>query len=452
MKRAKKIAIVHYRAGRTDGVSLEIEKRKRILQDLGHDVRIVSGPVHNHSDFVIEELEFDAPEVRAIKENSFTYFGKQTLSEHALMDRMASMAQRIEAAFWAYHQQQRFEALLVHNLFSHGRHIAAASAFARIARRLNGPVIATHHDYYWERVEYQEPAHPSIQRYLDRYVPPALKNLTHVSINSLAQSALKKRRGIESTVLPDVFDFEQPPWRKDAYNADFLETIGVAADDLIILQATRIVARKGIELAIDFVKELTRHRKKLIGATLYNGKVLSNNSRIVFLLAGYAEASAQRYVEQLNKEIERAGIDARFISPLIAAERSKASQKVYALWDAYVFADLITYPSLVEGWGNQFIEAVFARKPIVLFEYPVFKADIKKDGYHVISLGDETRPRNETGLVTLPPQRLSQAVEATCDVLTAEETPAHLATNFNIGSAHHGFHVMRSFLDRALDS
>ncbi|MFB3052089.1 MAG: hypothetical protein ACE1Z0_08910, partial [Acidimicrobiia bacterium] len=81
-----------------------------------------------------------------------------------------------------------------------------------------------------------------------------------------------------------------------------------------------------------------------------------------------------------------------------------------------------------------------------------FKADIKKDGYHVISLGDETRPRNETGLVTLPPQRLSQAVETTCDVLTAEETPAHLATNFNIGSAHHSFHVMRSFLDRTLDS
>ena len=67
MHRAKKIAIVHYRAGRTDGVSLEIEKRKRILQDLGHDVHIVSGPLHNHSDFVIEELEFDAPEIRAIK-------------------------------------------------------------------------------------------------------------------------------------------------------------------------------------------------------------------------------------------------------------------------------------------------------------------------------------------------------------------------------------------------
>ena len=38
----KKIAIVHYRVGRTDGVSLEIEKRKAILEELGHEVKHIS--------------------------------------------------------------------------------------------------------------------------------------------------------------------------------------------------------------------------------------------------------------------------------------------------------------------------------------------------------------------------------------------------------------------------
>jgi len=447
---AKKIAIIHYRAGRTDGVSLEIEKRKRILQDLGHDVRIVSGPLHNGSDCVIEALEFDTPEIQAVKENSFRYFGKQTLGEQALVDRIASIAGRIEKAFLAYHRRERFDALLMHNIFSHGRHIAAASAFARIAEALGGPVVATHHDYYWERVEYQEPVHPWVRAYLDRYVPPALENVVHVSINSLARQALKKRRDIDSAVLPDVFDFEQPAWRQDAYNADFLESIDVAPDDLVVLQATRIVERKGIELAVDFVKELARNREKLIGKTLYNGKVLSPGSRIVFVLAGYAEASAQPYLAMLKTAIERAGIDARFIAPQIAAGRRAEPHKVYALWDAYVFADLVTYPSLVEGWGNQFIEAVFAQKPIVLFEYPVYRADIKPHGYHVISLGDETRSRNETGLVALPPRRLHRAAEEACAVLTSRQTPAHLAANFNTGRTHHGFPVMRAFLDRAL--
>ena len=79
MSKAIKIAIVHYRVGRTDGVSLEIDKRKSILQMLGHQVKLISGPIQNGSDFIIDELEFDLPKIREIKENSFKYFAQNTL-------------------------------------------------------------------------------------------------------------------------------------------------------------------------------------------------------------------------------------------------------------------------------------------------------------------------------------------------------------------------------------
>ncbi len=46
------------------------------------------------------------------------------------------------------------------------------------------------------------------------------------------------------------------------------------------------------------------------------------------------------------------------------------------------------------GFGNAFVEAVFAKKPIAVFEYPVFKADIKKEGYKTISFGDKSRQHN----------------------------------------------------------
>jgi len=56
----------------------------------------------------------------------------------------------------------------------------------------------------------------------------------------------------------------------------------------------------------------------------------------------------------------------------------KGGKGLYLLsLDTYVFADIISYPSIFEGWGNQFIEAVFAKKPVIVFEYPVFKSDIK---------------------------------------------------------------------------
>ena len=69
-----KIGIIHYRAGKTDGVSLEIVKRKAILEKLGYTVKIISGPENIGSDYVIPELEFELPEIQKIKTCSFSFF------------------------------------------------------------------------------------------------------------------------------------------------------------------------------------------------------------------------------------------------------------------------------------------------------------------------------------------------------------------------------------------
>ncbi len=443
----KKIAIIHYRAGRTDGVSLEMEKRKSILKSMGYEVRVISGPVQTGSDWIIDALEFDTPKIREIKENSFKYFGKKTLGIAELMDRISSVSRQIEEAFWEYQRREKFDVLLIHNIYSHGRHIAAASAFTRIAEKLGVPVVATNHDYYWERIEYQQPAYSEIEAYLKTFVPPDLPNITHVCINSLARKGLWELKGIDSVVFPDIFDFQQPAWVKDEFNADFLEKFGLREDDLIILQGTRIVQRKGIELAVQFVRELTGRKKRLQGHSLYNGKTLSEKSRIVFLLAGYAEESATPYLLKLKDEIEKSGIAARFISDSIGAQRQMAPHKKYSLWDAYVYADLVTYPSLFEGWGNQFIEAVFAKKPVVLFEYPVFKADIKREGYHYVSLGDTTMRPDSNGLVSLESSVLKAAVDETVQLLISSRTNSLLEDNFKIGAKYHSYDVLKKFLE-----
>ncbi len=449
MNPIKKIGIIHYRAGRTDGVSLEMEKRKTILQQLGCEVKIISGPLQNGSDFIIEELEFDTPAIREIKENAFAYFNQTTLSPAQLLHRIQQISSQIESAFLQYHQQEKFDALLVHNIFSHGRHIAAASAFTRIAQKTELPIISTNHDYYWEREEYQHPTSPEIQEYLTTYIPPKLPNITHVSINSIARERLLELRGIDSVVFPDIFDFCQPQWQPHQFNSDFLKTIGVQPHDLIVLQATRIVQRKGIELAIHFVEELSRRKREFIGKSLYNGKKIFGDSEIIFLLAGYAEDSAKSYLEKLKREIRRKNIRAKFVHRYIGAQRSAGPPKIYSLWDAYVYADLITYPSLYEGWGNQFIEAVFARKPVVLFEYPVFERDIQPEGYAYISLGNQYDTR-EDGLAVIPRLTMHKAVESAVKWLLSDETPQILEHNAALGKQFHDYAVMRQFLSQRL--
>ncbi len=443
-----KVAIVHYRVGRTDGVSLEIEKRKQILEQLGCDVRLISGPLQNGADFIIDALEFERADINSVKENSFAFFNKNELTPQALMALIDAISDQIEKDFDMIHRQEKFDLLLVHNLFSHGRHIAAASAFTRFAKKNCVPIISTNHDYYWERQEYLQPTSPEVENYLNEFVPPKAENILHVSINSIARGQLLKLRNIDSVVFPDIFDFDQAPWGIDDYNVGFRKQFGIDATDIVALQATRIVARKGIEIAVDFVKELQNRLQMMSGHIIYNGRHITKNSRLVFLLAGYAEKSASSYLEKLTKIIKKSGIDARFIHSSIASFRKEENgKKIYSLWDAYAHSDFVTYPSLYEGWGNQFIEAVFARKPVVLYEYPVFKEDIKKEGYHYISLGHNLAGNDD---VSISPEKIKQAADALVSMLLDKNTPSVLDENIRIGRKFHGYQVLAGFLEEQL--
>ena len=78
--------------------------------------------------------------------------------------------------------------------------------------------IAHHHDFYWERQRYQT---NGILDVLDTTFPAKLPTIQHVTINSIAQARLKARRGIDSLVIPNVYDFAPPPPEIDVIIANF---------------------------------------------------------------------------------------------------------------------------------------------------------------------------------------------------------------------------------------
>ena len=452
MSQQYKIGIIHYRVGRTDGVSLEIAKRKKILTSLGHEVHMIAGEFSNGHDYLIPELEADLPEIIAIKENAFSYFKKNSLSTEELMQRIDELSDKIKEAFLQYHQKNKFDFLLIHNIFSFTIHLPAAKAFAEIVDEENIPVIATNHDYYWERNAYTEATSKKVQNFLDTYVPYQHPNITYISINSLAQKELKRRRNIDSIIMGDILDFNEPAWQVDEYNKGFLSEIGAKENDLIILQATRIVKRKGIGLAVDVVEELTKRKSELVGKKLYNGKTITEDSSIVLVLPGYTELVDKKYRAKLEQKISKTNIKALFINDLVGAVRKTNSHKKYSLWDCYAHADIVTYPSLFEGWGNQFIEAIFAKKPIILFEYPVFKADIKKEDYSYISLGDKTSGTDDNGLVQVDKSTMQKVCKEAINTLLSKATPSELEKNFAIGKRYHHTTVLVELLKRNIDN
>jgi mannosylglucosylglycerate synthase len=66
--------------------------------------------------------------------------------------------------------------------------------------------------------------------------------------------------------------------------------------------------------------------------------------------------------------------------------------KIYALGDAYPHADFVTYPSLVEGFGNALLETIYFKKPALVNRYSVYKADIAPKGFSFVEIDGKITP------------------------------------------------------------
>ncbi|HTD65768.1 MAG TPA: glycosyltransferase family 4 protein, partial [Candidatus Limnocylindria bacterium] len=222
-----------------------------------------------------------------------------------------------------------------------------------------------------------------------------------------------------SQIIPNILDFATPPTGIDNYNADLRREIGLRDDDIFILQPTRVVARKGIEHAIELVRRLKDPR-----------------ARLVISHAAGDEGSA--YLQMLRERIEDAQIDVRFIADRVSETRGTTldGKKTYTLFDVYPHADLVTYPSHYEGFGNAFLEAVYFGKPVVVNTYSVFARDIDPLGFKSIEMSQ---------LVT------NQVVEKTKHVLSDKILRAEWAAiNYQLGLKYFSYSVARRKLTTRL--
>ena len=94
------------------------------------------------------------------------------------------------------------------------------------------------------------------------------------------------------------------------------------------------------------------------------------------------------YAEWLKEDAQSQGVDLRFIRTRVADPFNETMNHAdtISLWDIYPHADFITYPSLYEGFGNAFLEAVYFNKPILINRYSIFVRDIEPKGFDLVTL------------------------------------------------------------------
>ncbi len=415
LSRELNVGFVSFRFEGTDGVSLETAKWAKILEEMGHTCFYFSGLSdlpESHS-VVVPEAHFRHPEIR---EHYYRFF--------------RDVVRAPEDTTWIHQRREFFrqhlarfienfsiDLLIPQNLLSFPLNIPLTLALTELIAETAIPTIAHHHDYTWER---KPLIVNTVGDYISMAFPPNLPSVQHVVINSEAKHQLAWRKGVSSTIVPNVMDFDNPPPATDAYSADVRQAIGLEEDELFIIQPTRVVQRKGIEQAIELVSRL--EQKACLVITHASG---DDGYEYPKRIRNYARIMAVRLV---------------FADDIFDENRGTAEDgsKIYSLWDAYPLADLVTYPSTVEGFGNAFLEALYYRRPVVVNNYTIFKTDIKPKGFKVIEFDD---------YIT------EETVELTRRILADKELEIQMCEhNYKLALRYFSFSVLRNKLKILLDN
>ena len=357
------VGFVSVRFAGTDGVSLETAKWAQIFERRGLDCFYFAGELDRPSErsYLVEEAHFIHPLVRDIYQKCFGVPSR----DRETTQKIYKLKSFLKDHIYAFIKKYNIDILVPQNALTIPLNIPLGIALTEVISETMIPTIAHHHDFFWERKEFLK---NGVWEYLNMAFPPHLNSIRHVTINSSGDNQLSLRTGISGMTIPNVMDFENPPPPPDDYTSDVRQALGVEDDELFILQPTRVVKRKGIEHAIELVHRLGMKAKLIISHASGD--------------EGFDYENRVRDYSKLMK------VNTVFVSDIINERRglTKTGKKIYTLEDIYPYADLVTYPSNFEGFGNAFLEAVYFRKPIVVNNYSIYTYDIQPKGFSVIEI------------------------------------------------------------------
>jgi glycosyltransferase involved in cell wall biosynthesis len=407
----KNIGFVSTRFAGTDGVTLEASKWAEVLKRSGHRYFWFAGLLDRNPQisFLVPEAFFQHEKNRWIDQQVFGKKRRDPAVSDAIFDLKTHLKKQLKEFIRAFD----IHLLVAENILTIPMHIPFGIALTETIAETQIPTIAHHHDFYWERTRF---AVNAVGDYLRMAFPPKLPSIEHVVINSAAQEELALRTGISSIIIPNVLDFENPPQINEKQTDAFWQSIGLQKDDVKILQPTRIIQRKGIEHAVQLVEELYNPRYKLI-------------------ISHEAGDEGFEYAEWLTQDARQRGVDLRLVNIHMSDPMNPDvnHKETYSLWDVYPHADLITYPSLYEGFGNAFLEAVYFKKPLLINRYATFVQDIEPKGFDLIAMDGYLTRKTVSAVKTILniPQRRAQMVD----------------TNYEIAARYYSYAVLRRWLN-----
>lgn len=409
----KRIGFISFRLAGTDGVSLETAKWAAALEQLGCETFFMAGELDTppEKSFLEEKLHFHHPEIKELYNECFRGISRPP----SLTSKIHEMRSFLKTKIYEFIKKFQIDMIIPQNALTIPLNVPLGLALTEIIAETGLPVIAHHHDFFWERKRFLRNC---IWDYMNMCFPPHIPNIEHVVINTSGQNQLALRTGISSDLIPNVMDFETGPPPADEYITNVRKDLGVGDDELFILQPTRVVQRKGIEHAIEFVARLEQ--------------------KAVLVISHASGDEGFEYQDRVKEYAAMMKIRALFVDDIIQEKRgtTEDGRKIYDLEDIYPHADLVTYPSLIEGFGNAFLETIWFRKPILVNNYSIYSTDIKPKGFRVIEMDN-----------FISKETIDTANKVLGDRALAREMAD---TNYELGLRHYSYGVLKNQLQAVL--
>ena len=196
-----RIGIIIVRIGGVDGVALETEKWIHVLEQMGHEIFILTGEIEeDFGEFDVEPL-LALGHPNTVRDQNRAFLDQAGEEDELILD-IEVDAQLIYKSLQGFVHRHQIDVILTENCTTLPCHLSLGLALTRFLKDTGIPAIAHDHDFRWERGDRYISRYSAISEIMDKSYPPNLPNLQHICINTNAKKDLAAR-GIQAVVAPN---------------------------------------------------------------------------------------------------------------------------------------------------------------------------------------------------------------------------------------------------------
>ena len=349
-------------------MSLETSKWATVLERMGHRCYYCGGELETppEQSILLPKAHFKHPEVEEVSGTLF----ETDVRKPAVTKRIHELREELKKGLHEFIKRFSLDVLIAENTLSIPLNIPLGLAITEVIAETRIKTIAHHHDFTWERKRFMVSC---VSDYLRNAYPPRLHSVVHVVINSTARNQLALRSGANAYLIPNVMDFDNPPAGIDGYNADVRGSAGAGR-------------RRHLRVAADAGGAAQGHRARhRAGEAPGPGRKDDPGDLARLGRRGLRVPGAG---QELRRDDGNPRPVRRRTDQPSPRHHGRTAARCTAWTTSTRHADLVTYPSLFEGFGNAFLEAVYHRKPIFVNNYSIYASDIRPKGFRTILMDE----------------------------------------------------------------